>query len=55
MPQFVMEGVLNPDFQELPPIVKGYIEAMFFTETASRRYTIANWNDPETQEAVTEG
>lgn len=55
MPQFVMEGCLNPDFQTLPAIVRGYIEAMFWTETCASQYTIANWQDPETQEAVTEG
>lgn len=33
MPQFVMEGILEPGFQALDAFTQGYIEAMFFTET----------------------
>lgn len=33
MPQFVMEGKLEPEFRDLDAFTQGYIEAMFFTET----------------------
>lgn len=33
MPQFQMEGSLEPDFQALDEFTQGYIEALFFTET----------------------
>jgi hypothetical protein len=35
--------------------VQGYIEALFFTESAASCYTMENWNSEETQEAVREG
>lgn len=55
MPQFVMEGRDNPDFADLDLFIHGYIEAMFWTESAGGDYTIDNWFSDETQEAVSEG
>ncbi|PZO72647.1 MAG: hypothetical protein DI629_20660 [Mesorhizobium amorphae] len=31
MPQFEMTGAHMPEFRELPPLTRGYVEAMFFT------------------------
>jgi hypothetical protein len=42
MPQFIMEGVLEPDFQDLPELTQGYIEAVFFTEH-DPSVTLAEW------------
>ncbi len=53
MPEFVMEGVLEPDFQALPEIVQGYIEAMFFTNTSNIPMT--EFHTPESKRLVAEG
>lgn len=54
MPQFIMEGILNPEFQSLPEFVQGYIEALFFTETAPG-IDIAEFETPEYQKEMGEG
>lgn len=56
MPEFIMDkqGLVNGrTFDDLPPLVQGYIEAMFFTETCSGIF-MTEWNKPENQEAVKE-
>lgn len=42
MPQFIMEGLLEPNFQDLPELVQGYIEALFFTEN-DPSVTLEEW------------
>jgi hypothetical protein len=55
MPQFEMIDSEDTEFLALPKFVQGYIEALFFTESAASCYTMENWNSEETQEAVREG
>lgn len=54
MPEFCMNG-RNDAFTALDAFTQGYIEAMFFTESAGSQFTKANWNTPKTQEAIAEG
>lgn len=54
MPEFIMPGKTAPDFADLPGFAQGYIEAMFWTETA-HGYSIADWHSEETQADVREG
>lgn len=35
MPEFILPGKYTPEFSRLSPFVKGYIEAMFFTDTGT--------------------
>lgn len=56
MPEFILEGRDAPEFETLPALVRGYIETMFFTSVCyGERFTIENWQDPETQDDVREG
>lgn len=55
MPEFILPGKDKPAFSALPDMAQGFIEAMFFTECCSGLYTMDNWQDEETQHAVTEG
>ncbi|ERP95728.1 hypothetical protein Q669_29610 [Labrenzia sp. C1B10] len=50
MPEFVMEGILEPDFQSLDSFTQGYIQALFFTETEPG--TDADSHDPESQSSL---
>lgn len=57
MPQFVMdqEGTVSGNrFEDLSPFLQGYIECMLFTNCASG-ISMVEWDEPENQEAVTEG
>ncbi len=55
MPEFQMNGKELPAFASLSPFAQGYIEALFFTESCASLYTIENWQEDETQEALREG
>lgn len=50
MPQFQMEGALEPAFLALDDFTRGYIEALFFTETEPG--TTSATHDPETQSSL---
>lgn len=53
MPQFVMEGILEPDFQDLPAFVQGYIQALFFTNTSN--IAMCEFHSPKSQHLIAEG
>lgn len=57
MPEFIADkdGTVNGlDWDDLSPFVQGYLECVLFTETAGG-YSMVEWHDEETQEAVREG
>lgn len=57
MPEFKIESsgdVGGTEWDDLSPFVKGYIEAMFFTSTASGCYA-EDWFSEENQEDIREG
>lgn len=53
MPEFILNGRESKLFTDLPAMAQGFIEALFFTECS--QYTMAEWDEPSTQESITEG
>lgn len=57
MPEFIADtdGTVNGlTWDDLTPFVRGYIECVLFTNTASG-ISMVEWNEPENVEAVAEG
>lgn len=54
MPKFILNDNNEREFRELPAFVRGYIEAMFFTEECTD-VTIEEFRTPEFQERLREG
>lgn len=53
MPQFVMPVSNVADWNALDAFTRGFIEAMFFSETSC--FSMEEWFEPETQKAIEEG
>jgi hypothetical protein len=57
MPEFIADTdgeVAGKEWDDLSPFVRGYLEAMLFTNVASG-ISMVEWNEPENVEAVREG
>jgi len=54
MPQFVLDTGAGEDWRKLDTFERGYVEAMFFTETC-HDYTTEEWDSEEARTARNEG